>query len=255
MRKQLVALAAALAGTVLMATPAEAAPPNCATTPIVAHRGLTAVAVENTMRAMQGALDEGVAFEADVRTTSDNRMVLMHDAGITRTTNGRGLVAALTARKIRSYRTSDGQIVPLVSSVLQVVRDTPGAHFYIELKALNATTQSRLADLITRYGIRDKVSAISFSGDLLGQFRVLNPGVQTYLIEKALPPPEETVQYGGAHVYANLITDEWRAQMQALGIPYNARLTNTPEGWDVALARDVDSIMLDDVAGYRAYCV
>ncbi len=206
------------------------------------------------MRAITAALDAGVDFEADVRTTADNRLVLMHDRRIERTTNGQGRVSRLTARRIRSYRTSDGQVVPLVPAVLRVVRDTPGAHFYIDLKALNQTTQRALADLIARYGIRRQVSAISFSGDLLTRFRALNPGIDTFRTETGLPSVEEAAQYGGAHVFPRLITDEWAEQMRATGVPYNARIDDTPEGWDAGLSYDVGSIMLEDVAGYRAYC-
>src|SRR5579859_6241329 len=68
----------------------------------ISHRGEHLHHPENTMPAFHAAVDAGADFiEVDVRTTSDGKLVLMHDATVDRTTNGHGEVAAMTLEEIR----------------------------------------------------------------------------------------------------------------------------------------------------------
>ena len=70
---------------------------------VIAHRGEHRAHPENTLPAFQAAIDAGAdSFELDVRTTSDGRLVLMHDARVDRTTNGSGAVRAMTFDQIRA---------------------------------------------------------------------------------------------------------------------------------------------------------
>lgn len=70
---------------------------------IIAHRGEHRAHPENTLPAFQAAIDAGADyFELDVRTTSDGRLVLMHDRKVDRTTNGTGAVREMTFDQIRA---------------------------------------------------------------------------------------------------------------------------------------------------------
>ena len=70
---------------------------------VIAHRGEHRAHPENTLPAFQAAIDAGADFfELDVRTTSDGRQVLMHDAKVDRTTNGTGVVRDMTFDQIRA---------------------------------------------------------------------------------------------------------------------------------------------------------
>ena len=70
---------------------------------VIAHRGEHRAHPENTLPAFQAAIDAGAGFfELDVRTTSDGRLVLMHDASVDRTTNGAGAVREMTFDQMRA---------------------------------------------------------------------------------------------------------------------------------------------------------
>ena len=63
---------------------------------LIAHRGAAAYAPENTLAALHKAHDLGATWvEADVRLTRDGEPVILHDAKLNRTTNGRGTVAKI----------------------------------------------------------------------------------------------------------------------------------------------------------------
>ena len=62
----------------------------------IAHRGASALYPENTLRAVIAAAELGADMcEFDVRMTRDGEVVVIHDATVNRTTDGRGRVAAM----------------------------------------------------------------------------------------------------------------------------------------------------------------
>ncbi|MBI4893371.1 MAG: glycerophosphodiester phosphodiesterase [Acidobacteria bacterium] len=86
---------------ILFCTAALAGPPI--STRASAHRGDNKNAPENTVPALASAARKGAhQIEFDVKFTADRRLVLMHDATVDRTTNGKGRVAELTFEQIRS---------------------------------------------------------------------------------------------------------------------------------------------------------
>ena len=71
--------------------------------PVIAHRGASAEAPENTLPAFELAASQGAdALELDVRLTADGVPVVIHDATLDRTTDRRGPVATLTAAELRT---------------------------------------------------------------------------------------------------------------------------------------------------------
>ena len=71
--------------------------------PVIAHRGASAEAPENTLPAFQAAVRHGAdAFELDVRLTADGAPVVIHDDTLDRTTDRSGLVRSHTLAELRS---------------------------------------------------------------------------------------------------------------------------------------------------------
>ncbi|MBA3346489.1 MAG: glycerophosphodiester phosphodiesterase [Gemmatimonadales bacterium] len=71
--------------------------------PVIAHRGASGQAPENTLAAFELALRQGAdAFELDVRLSSDGAPCVIHDATLDRTTDRGGLVKAHTLAELRS---------------------------------------------------------------------------------------------------------------------------------------------------------
>ena len=70
---------------------------------ISAHRGENGVFPENTVIGFEEAARLGASqVEFDVKRTKDGRLVIMHDATVDRTTNGKGKVAELAFDEIRA---------------------------------------------------------------------------------------------------------------------------------------------------------
>lgn len=74
---------------------------------IIAHRGGSAEAPENTLAAFRTAKENGaIGVEFDVDFTKDGRAVVIHDATVDRTTNGSGPVSEFTFEEIRKLDAS-----------------------------------------------------------------------------------------------------------------------------------------------------
>src|SRR5580765_8133886 len=69
---------------------------------IIAHRGASAFAPENTLAAFEMAMDMGAGFiETDLQLSRDARLVALHDDTLDRTTNGQGPVSSRTVEELR----------------------------------------------------------------------------------------------------------------------------------------------------------
>ncbi len=96
---------------------------------IIAHKGASGIAPENTIVAFQKALDLGVdMIELDVRHTKDEEIIVFHDSTLERTTNGRGLVEDKTLSEIKELDAGSwfhpdyvGEKIPTLKEVLDLV--------------------------------------------------------------------------------------------------------------------------------------
>ncbi|RNI32016.1 glycerophosphodiester phosphodiesterase [Rufibacter immobilis] len=76
---------------------------------VVAHRGDWRNAPENSLQAIQNAIDMGVdIMEIDIQKTKDGHLVLMHDQTLERTTNGKGKVADHTLAQLKKLYLKGG---------------------------------------------------------------------------------------------------------------------------------------------------
>lgn len=96
---------------------------------IIAHKGASGIAPENTITSFQKALDLGVdMIELDVRHTKDEEIVVFHDSTLERTTNGRGLVEDKTLAELKELDAGawfhpdfEGEKVPTLKEVLDLI--------------------------------------------------------------------------------------------------------------------------------------
>ena len=115
--------------------------------PIIAHRGASGSAPENTIAAFELALAQGAdAIELDVRLTADGVPVVLHDATVDRTTSGRGPVGGLTLELVQKldagacFTPDRGRSFPFrgvevrVPTLAEVLRTIRGVSVLVEIK-------------------------------------------------------------------------------------------------------------------------
>ena len=93
-----------------------------AKTLIFGHRGVPVKFPENSLKGFKYALDHQIdGLELDVHLTRDNVPVVIHDEKLQRTTNGQGQIADYTLSELKRFRLSDGQRIPTLKEVLNLV--------------------------------------------------------------------------------------------------------------------------------------
>ncbi|MCB0628339.1 MAG: glycerophosphodiester phosphodiesterase family protein [Saprospiraceae bacterium] len=120
------------------------------TTKVAAHRGAGQYAPENTLAAFKKAIDLGVDFiEIDIRRSADNRMVILHDATLDRTTNGKGRVNATTYEALKKLsagrwfdKTFADQTIPSLEELCAFVETyrqqvSSQVNLYVDCKDVN----------------------------------------------------------------------------------------------------------------------
>ena len=139
---------------------------------VIAHRGEHLHHPENTLPAFRAAADAGADyFELDVRTTSDGKLVLMHDGSVDRTTNGRGAVAQMTFEEIRKLDAGGAQ-VPTFDEALAFAKGRIGV--YIDAKQISAKD---LVETVEKYDMQDHV--VVYGGvNLHREVKKLNPRIK-----------------------------------------------------------------------------
>ena len=89
----------------------------------IAHRGASGKNPENTLLSFKEALEtDPDMIEIDIRCTKDKHVVVIHDATVDRTTNGKGKVKDYTLEDIQKLDAGKGEKIPTLEEVLKYVR-------------------------------------------------------------------------------------------------------------------------------------
>lgn len=145
----------------------------------IGHRGARAYEPENTLLSFKKALELGVdAVELDVRRTKDGEIVVIHDAKVDRTTNGKGPVSELTLREIKQLVTEKGEKIPTLEEALDFLDKK--VKILIELKEIGF--EKKVLSLIHEKGLEKNVIIVSFLEEALRKVRELKDEVETGLI-------------------------------------------------------------------------
>lgn len=139
---------------------------------LVVHRGANKVAPENTLSSLLKAYEQGADMvEMDIRQTKDGEFVLMHDARVNRTTNGKGKIKKMTLEEVRKLDAGSwfskeyaGEKVPTLREILQAAKGKVGvdldikkAHIPSLIKLLEEEGYLHDSVLVTLHSFNKKV--------------------------------------------------------------------------------------------------
>lgn len=161
-----------------------------AQTKIIAHRGFSAVAPENTLAAFQKAIDIGADyFELDVHVSLERKPVVIHDATLDKTSssNSHGKVADMNFRALLNEHVGypakfgdlySGETLPSLKQALELAKNK--IKVCIEIKVENANEE--IYKVITDLEMQDEVIIFSFYPSVVKAFRELDTNIQTLFL-------------------------------------------------------------------------
>lgn len=218
----------------------------------ISHRGEHIKRPENTMPAFQEAIRVGADFiEVDVRTTSDGKLVLSHDATVDRCTNGKGEVAKMTFDEIRALdagvRKSPefaGTKVPTFDEVLDLAHGKIGV--YVDVKQV---VSKDLVKHLEDHGMVDNV--VIYSSRWSKEIQELNPKLKIMPESVSVQVAESLISALHPKVIAFGARD-FTPEVIAVVKRANARIyvdrmgeTDNPAGWQSAIDAGADGIQTD----------
>lgn len=230
---------------------------------ILAHRGASQDAPENTLAAFRLALEQGAdGWELDVHRSRDGHLVVCHDERVDRTTDGSGAIGTMSLAELKRLdagswfdRRFAGERIPTLDEVWTLAEEAGGISLLnVELKlgfAAYPGIEEQLAEWIETRGLTDRVIVSSFNHFSLLRLREIAPTIRTGILYMAawvepwvgalrvgarslhpyhptlVPPLVEAAQAQGLEVYPFTV-DEPARMRELLAMGVNGLITNRP---------------------------
>jgi glycerophosphoryl diester phosphodiesterase len=233
---------------------------------ILAHRGGSAHAPENTLAAFERGFQDGAdGFELDVHLSKDGIPVVSHDFTLERVTGVREAVAALTVRELASLDAGSwfspefhDQFIPTLEQVLALATGKD-LLINIEIKAgyrRYPGIEEACLDQVARAAGHLRVIFSSFDHYCLRRIKEIDPQAATGALYSCslIDAHEYALRIGvdALHPHHMVIDADYMAACRKAGIQVNTWTVNDPVRARELWAMGVDAIITDDPAAIRA---
>lgn len=214
---------------------------------IIAHRGASGEAPENTLAAIALAIAQGAdAIEIDVHLCQ-GQLVVIHDHHVDKTTNGSGPVTDFTLADLQQLDAGNGEQVPTLWQVLELA--AARVEFNIELKGHGSDEPlpALLQQAITELGYRPEQFIVSsFHHPMLARFHRNAPqyaiGALTACCPLDLAQFATDLDADTLHVEAEMVSQELVADAKARGLAVYVYTVDRPK-----LLQELQSLGVDGV--------
>ena len=224
---------------------------------VIAHRGASGHAPENTLAAFRKAVALGAAFiETDLQLSRDARFVALHDPTVNRTTNGHGVVHDMPLTELRrldagSWFGSEfsGERIPTLEEILEFSKKNDVV-FYLELKPGGSWGgEHALVGALRETGEIPRAVVISFDAAIVFNLRKIEPTLMTGLLYDGQieNPLEKAVEIGARQlvVQKDLVTPALIERARKKDLQVVCWTVNNPAHMRMLMAAGVDGIMSD----------
>ena len=229
---------------------------------IIAHRGASAYAPENTIAAFQKAVElKADAIELDAKLSKDGEIVVIHDQTLERTTNGKGLVKDSTIEELTKLEAGSffaeefrGEKIPTLREVLEKFSDKLVINIELtNYKSIFDGLANKTSMLIKELGVQDSIIFSSFHPVNLIITRKLLPEVPLALL--AIPGKAGWISRSGlmrwvspslVHPYYKDIDKTYIEKQHSHNRKVNIWTINDPDEMEKFVHAKIDGLITDD---------
>lgn len=163
-------------------------------TEITAHRGSSRSAPENTIPAIEAAIEEMAdSVEIDVQMSADGEIVLCHDASLKRVAGVNRSVSSMTFEELEKLdvgswfsKLYEGTRIPALSKVLELCSQKIDLNIEIKYAGKDSPLPEKTAEMIRTYGMENQCVITSTNLSYLKRVKAMLPEIRTgYIISAA----------------------------------------------------------------------
>jgi len=218
---------------------------------VMAHRGASGSAPENTLAAFHLAAESGADFaELDVQLSLDGEVVVIHDLTLDRTTNLAGEVRDYTLSELQAADAGSwyapqfaDQHIPTLRQVMEMAGDRMGLNIEIKKTADMQDTVAGIIDLIHKLNFKP-VIITSFAQPAIELARRINPDIATGLIfDKKHPKQQLAGEWQYLCAKYTLVDESFVQQAHAAGKKLLVWTVNTQDDILTMMKLGVDGII------------
>ncbi len=212
----------------------------------IGHRGAACHAPENTLAAIRAGISLGVDFiELDIQSTRDDRLIVIHDQSVDRTTNGTGFVSDLTGAQVQALDAGEGESVPTLEAALAAINSHAGA--MLEVKAPNLGPA--IYQTVQAAHFTSPVIYASFLHAEILAIHALDPHAKTLALIEGVPVSgaDFAIEARATHAGISLdsATPDFVAALHRAGLQVWVYTVNQPALIPQVIALGVDGIISD----------
>ncbi len=194
----------------------------------IAHRGASDYAPENTLAAIEMAVELGAEMvELDIHSSADGIPMIIHDSNLSRTTNGSGNVSRYTLPELKTLDAGDGETIPTLDEAIVCCLEHD-LSLYLEIKS-EAVIRS-VCEAIKQHNIFNRTIICSFRSDWVAHVKALNPDIITAVLFGSvnIDAAKLAQSVGAQYVHPaweglldephKLLTNEWLSNVRSAGL-------------------------------------
>jgi glycerophosphoryl diester phosphodiesterase len=223
---------------------------------IIAHRGASLHAPENTMAAFHRAIADGTDYiEIDVQETADGDVVVFHDSDFMKTAgnplriwDARG--PDLERIDIGSWfdPSFESERVPTLEDVLLAARGEARVNIELKYYGLDQDLERRVVEIVERHDMSDQVVIMSLKYDKVQKVRSMRPEWTIGLLTTVNLGNPTAFEVDFLAVNAAAATRRFIHRAHRRGREVYVWTVNDPYAMSAMMSRGIDGIITDDPA-------
>ena len=221
---------------------------------VVAHRGASRAAPENTLSAMRKAVEYGADYaECDVFQTKDGEIVLFHDEEMERTTGKGGMIWDYTLAELKELEVGSwfkeefrGEPIPTLQEVIRAVKGKIKLNIEVKVSGKDPEIAQKVVDIIRTENIGEECMVTSFEKPVIEKIKEIAPDLITgFIFDEEHPPDIFDGNWDYVCSKRNIVDETFVQKAKQNGKKIFVWTVNYPAEMKKLIALGVDGIITD----------